>query len=72
MVTVSIVTYKTDLGELRKCLDSLASPSVSKIYIVDNSNQKYIADFYNGQEKVEYIGSNNAVRGLSALWHYSS
>ena len=48
MVTVSIVTYKIDLGELRKCLDSLTSPSVSKIYIVDNSNHKYIADFCNG------------------------
>lgn len=63
MVTVSIVTYKTDLGELRKCLDSLTSPLVSKIYIVDNSYQKYIADFCNGQENVEYIGSDNVGYG---------
>ena len=63
MVTVSIVTYKTDLGELKKCLDSLTSPVVSKIYIIDNSNQQYIADFCNEQKRVEYIGSGNVGYG---------
>ena len=63
MVTVSIVTYKTDLGELKKCLDSLTSPLISKIYIVDNSNQQYIADFCKEQDKVEYIGSENVGYG---------
>ena len=63
MVTVSIVTYKTDLGELKKCLDSLTSPLISKIYIVDNSNQQYIADFCKEQKRVEYIGSENVGYG---------
>lgn len=59
MVTVSIVTYKTDLKELEICLKSLTSRLVSKIYIVDNSNQRYIADFCKVQSKVIYIGSRN-------------
>ena len=63
MVTVSIVTYKTDLGELKKCLDLMTSPLVSKIYIVDNSNQQYIADFCKEQKRLEYIGSENVGYG---------
>ena len=38
MITVSIVTYKTDLVELAKCLTSLLSPLISKVYIIDNSS----------------------------------
>ena len=63
MITVSIVTYKTDLDELKQCLESLTSPLVSKIYIVDNSNEKYIADFCVRYPKVEYIGCDNAGYG---------
>lgn len=63
MVTVSIVTYKTDLKELETCLESLTSRFVSKIYIVDNSNQKYIADFCKTWSKVMYIGSGNVGYG---------
>lgn len=63
MITVSIVTYKTDLEELALCLQSLTSPLVSKIYIVDNSNQKYIADFCSQYANVVYIGSENVGYG---------
>lgn len=42
MITVSIVTYKTDLVELAKCLQSLFSPLVSKVYVIDNSNHSSI------------------------------
>ncbi|MBR2631589.1 MAG: glycosyltransferase family 2 protein [Bacteroidaceae bacterium] len=63
MITISIVTYKTDLEELSKCFQSLTSPSVSKIYVVDNSNQKHIADFCRKYPKVEYIGSENVGYG---------
>lgn len=63
MVTVSIVTYNTDLQELKRCLQSLSSSLVSKIYIVDNSNQQYMADFCKSIEKMEYIGSNNVGYG---------
>ncbi len=62
-ITVSIVTYNTALDELTKCLLSLDSPLVSTIYIVDNSSQKYIADFCRAYENVEYIASENVGYG---------
>ena len=43
MITVSIVTYKTDLVELAKCLTSLLSPLISKVYIIDNYTSVYLA-----------------------------
>ena len=63
MITVSIVTYKTDLVELTKCLSSLLSPLISKVYIIDNSSQKYIADFCKEYVNVEYICSRNVGYG---------
>ena len=63
MITVSIVTYKTDINELKKCIDSLNSPLVSRIYIVDNSNEKRMAEFCAKQSNVEYIGSENVGYG---------
>lgn len=63
MITVSIVTYKTDLGELSKCLQSLKSPFISKIFIIDNSSQKYIADFCSSYANVVYVGSENVGYG---------
>ena len=63
MITVSIVTYKTDLAELTKCLHSLFSPLVSKVYIIDNSSQKYIADFCKEYTYVEYSASKNVGYG---------
>ncbi len=62
-ITVSIVTYKTELEELDKCLNSLTSSLVSTVYIVDNSNQKYIAEFCKRYENVVYIGSENVGYG---------
>jgi hypothetical protein len=59
MISVSIVTYKTDLQELSRCLQSLTSPQIARIYIVDNSNQQYIADFCKSYDKVQYIASAN-------------
>lgn len=63
MITVSIVTYMTDLEELRRCLQSLTSPLVSHIFIVDNSNMKEIADFSKLYPNVTYIGSDNVGYG---------
>lgn len=65
MITVSIVTYKTDTEELRKCLTSLSSKQVSKIFIVDNSSQSYLADFCKGQKIAEYIPSENVGYGAA-------
>lgn len=59
MVSVSIVTYNKDLEELKKCFSSLTSNIVGKIYIVDNSQQKYIKDFCNGYTNVEYTSRPN-------------
>ena len=55
-LTVSIVTYNTDLSELELCLQSLVSSLVDKIYIIDNSNKSYIAEFCRRVDKVVYIG----------------
>lgn len=63
MITVSIVTYKTEIAELKKCLDSLSSPLVRRIYVVDNSRLQSIADFCAKIDKVEYIGSRNVGYG---------
>ena len=63
MITVSIVTYKTEISELKSCLDSLDSPLVRRIFIVDNSRMQSIADFCKGVDKVEYIGSDNVGYG---------
>lgn len=64
-VNVSIVTYHTDLDELRRCLDSLRSDVVGEIYIVDNGAEQRIADFCrDSQVKVTYIASTN--RGFGA------
>ncbi len=59
MITVSIVTYQTNIEELSKCFQSLESPLLSRIYIIDNSNKKYIADFCLPHSCVEYISSKN-------------
>lgn len=59
MVSISIVTYKTDLGELKKCFSSLTSKIVDKIYIVDNSQEKYIEDFCKDYPNVEYCSRSN-------------
>lgn len=63
MISVSIVTYKTDLRELSKCLSSLTSPLVSTIYIIDNSNMDNIADFCRQFSNVTYIASENVGYG---------
>lgn len=63
MITISIVTYKTSVEELGMCLSSLTSSLVSTIYIVDNSNQRYISEFCSKYDNVEYIGSANVGYG---------
>ena len=65
MITVSIVTYKTDTGELQKCINSLCSDLVIKIYVVDNSRQENLKEFCKGQDKVEYIPDRNVGYGAA-------
>lgn len=62
MITVSIVTYYTNIAELEQCLKSLTSPLISDIFIIDNSNQQYIANFchnYKCNSAIRYIGNSN-------------
>ncbi len=54
-VSASIVTYKTDREELKKCLDSLFNNGVSLVYIVDNSPTDALSVVAEGQDDVVYI-----------------
>lgn len=65
MVSVSIVTFHTDIEELRKCLGSICSPCVSNIYIVDNSRQKYLEELCLNYVNVDYIASENVGYGAA-------
>ena len=65
MITVSIVTYKTEIEELKKCLNSLCSSIVKRVYVVDNSCQAYLADFCKNKEGMEYIPSENIGYGAA-------
>lgn len=65
MITISIVTYNTTIEELKKCLSSLTSSSIAKIYIVDNSSQKYIENFCNDYNNVEYSACLNIGYGAA-------
>ncbi|MDE6393993.1 MAG: glycosyltransferase, partial [Duncaniella sp.] len=64
MVSVSIVTYHTPLSELDTCLRSLATPEVSRIYVVDNGRDALIRDWSARHPQVTYIPSDN--RGYGA------
>lgn len=59
MISVSIVTYHTPIAELDTCLSSLASPTVSRIYIVDNARQCEVEEWASGKEKIIYIPADN-------------
>lgn len=65
MVSVSIVTYKTDLTELQKCLESLRSDRIGRIYIVDNSQEDYLKEFCKEYHIVQYIPSENVGYGAA-------
>ena len=65
MVTVSIVTYKTDTEELRRCLDSLVSEKISELFIVDNSRMEYLEEFCKNLNNVQYIPSDNVGYGAA-------
>ena len=63
MISVSIVTYKTDIKELTKCINSLRSKMVRTIYVVDNSSQEYLEKFCKDVENVNYIPNKNVGYG---------
>ena len=62
----SIVTYHTDSGELRKCIDSLLADNglVDRIYVVDNSSSDSTRRLCSGYGSVlEYIPHPNTGYG---------
>ena len=54
-IIASIVTYNTDKGELKKCLDSLIKSPIQTIYICDNSPKDELKTFCSSFDKVTYI-----------------
>jgi GT2 family glycosyltransferase len=62
-VGVSIVTYRTNINELRACLDSLISQEIKQIYVVDNARDDSISALCSSNPKVIYIPSENVGYG---------
>lgn len=62
-VAVSIVTYHTDCDELRRCLASLSSPVVSKVYVVDNARDIAVKELCGRYPVVEYMANDNVGYG---------
>ena len=58
IITASIVTYKTDHDELKKCIDSMRKNGIAPIYISDNSPSDELKDFCSQLDGVEYIFNN--------------
>lgn len=65
MITVSIVTFHTDLNELTQCLKALESRSISMIFIIDNSKDEAIRRFCFSKTNVEYIPQKNIGYGAA-------
>lgn len=67
-LNVSIVTYRTDIAELKACLDSLlACDAVRRVDIVDNGNEQRLARFCHDcySDKVVYIPNENLGYGAA-------
>lgn len=54
-ITSSIVTYKTDVPELRKCISCLLGDSVDKVYVCDNSPDDSLKGVCESYPDVIYI-----------------
>ncbi len=54
-ITSSIVTYKTDVAELQKCLACLLGDSVGKVYVCDNSPDDSLKGVCESYPDVTYI-----------------
>lgn len=64
-MTVSIVTYHTDLDEMRKCLASLHSDVVSTIWVIDNSRDSRMEQLCQNYPKVVYSANTNVGFGAA-------
>lgn len=64
MLTASVVTYHTDLDELRQCIESVGQSAAERLYVVDNSRDDGIRGLCGRYGFVSYIPSEN--RGYGA------
>ena len=65
MLSVSIVTYQTPAEELCRCLDSLDTSTVDRIYVVDNGRRVETEELCRKNPKIEYIGNDNIGYGAA-------
>lgn len=63
MLNVSIVTYHTDINELDRCVQSLKSPYINTIYVIDNSRQLYIENYCKNDPRIFYFPKSNVGYG---------
>lgn len=54
-LTASIVTYRTDAEELRKCLEMLLRDGVGKVYVIDNSPDEELRGLVETFANASYI-----------------
>lgn len=60
-VSASIVTYKTDRNELKKCIESMQINFISPIFISDNSPTDELKSFCTELKEVVYIYNNSNI-----------
>ena len=61
-LTASIVTYRTPLDELGKCLESLRRDGVCRVYVIDNSPDDSLRSYITSHpagDIVEYVDSHD-------------
>lgn len=59
MITASIVTFYTNLIDLKRVFNCVLQSPISKLYIVDNSSENSIKEFVEQYPIVEYIANIN-------------
>ena len=65
MITASVVTYNTKAEELKSCLENLNHELIKRIYVIDNSKQKYIEEICQSFNYVIYRTSDNIGYGAA-------
>ena len=65
MITASVVTYNTKAEELKNCLENLNHELIKKVFVIDNSKQKYIEEICQSFEYVVYRASDNIGYGAA-------
>ena len=67
-MTISVVTFKTNLDILKKCLDSLTSNTINKIYLIDNAKDKDTEIFTRKYKGITYVPMENVGYGAANNW----